>query len=687
MITEFDKSGIAVYYKRKFAECLEDGNFESALDYLIKFHDETHNVDFHLACGMLYLQLSLDSDDNELLCMAYREFMMHIRRFPDCTAAYRDMLAVLLLKRDGGAFIENCKWLKDRGIDFRAVMSDLAESGALFMTQEDDPPDFDGLFDGGYGTIDPAFDGSENNEPEMTNESPSTENNKASKIIKFAGGADGVPNGLFGLGERKNEVGPMSDGIKEPDRRSVEAFRDSAQDEGDDSFEDFLNAYIYGDEYDEADADEILNGISDADSDVGEMLDIEESVYSEPELSGSARVIRDAETAYERGDFEAALDELSRIKQGDGQYYFALTMRALINMELERFAAAEEILNEATELKPDGALGGALLCQLYEYEKKFDKIPNLLKQIDVKDYVNCAHLYKSFNMVMKYCNEEDAAELLNRYIDEFNIYEMRLVYAQLMYNMGEREYAIPELYKISRIFYDDVNARYFYLLARTGIEKFIIDSEVPQPVLGALVENFMAMIMSDGLPDEVIKNEVFIYGLEFFVTLEFKNDKKLLIKMFEALRRIARDKRLTEKVDDELVSPYVEPIVKATLLAELLASDPTRDFTVTEAFVPISSDLTKRLGGGYSAGYYIAYAFVVTMCSSRIVDLISISDRIEFSDNAGSEERDKAYYLFRTACAGDSVLKDDRLALAFGYKSKAAAARAFKETALQIIQK
>ncbi|MDE7463701.1 MAG: hypothetical protein K2M48_01610, partial [Clostridiales bacterium] len=240
-----------------------------------------------------------------------------------------------------------------------------------------------------------------------------------------------------------------------------------------------------------------------------------------------------AEEAYDRGDINAALSALSNIKKSDERYYFALTMRALINIEYGQFGEAESILEEASAMKPHGALGGALLCQLYEAEGRTELIPAVLKNIDVKDYVNAPHLYKSFDMAMKYCDAETAAELLRSYIDEFNIMEMRLVYAQIMYNLGEREYAIDELYRLTRIFYDDINARLIYMTARSGVEKFAVTTEAPQSVLAAIVENLLGIVLSGSLDDELVVNDMFGYAIEFFLTLEYRNDKRLLVKMFD----------------------------------------------------------------------------------------------------------------------------------------------------------
>ncbi|MCH5162895.1 MAG: hypothetical protein J1G38_05345 [Clostridiales bacterium] len=668
MITKFDKGGIAAHFKKKFSECIREFDYEGAIDYLLKYRDEKHNADFHLACGMLYLQMCLDSDDNELVCLAYRELMMYISRNPDCTKAYRDLLAAILLRRDGVAFVECCKWLKARNIDFGEVISDLAECGALFISSEDGPPDFDMLFDGEYGEIESGVGG--NGDCDFSDDDKQDDKKPTSKIIAFGGKPTGDDARRVNsvVAEKDWLTGAFSgegDDIFALEETLVEGERGADKSDGYE-FNDFINAYLYGDEYDDNDAEVVLDAANSEGS--------ESIVQVTPNFAHDE--IHAAEAAYDRGDMDRALDILANIKKSDERYYFALTMRALICIEIERFDEAEKLLDEAEGMKPHGALGGALLCQLYRAEGKTELIPAVLKNIDVKDYVNTAHLYKSFDMALNYCDEKTAAELLESYIDEFNIMEMRLIHAQIMYNLGERDYATDEMYKLSRIFYDDINAKLLYMTARSRVEKFMVTAEAPQSVLAAIVENLLSIVLSGELDDEVLSNEMFLYALEFFLTLEYRNDKRLLIKMFDAVRVIASDDRLEDRMRDSLVSPYVEPIVKAIVLGELLAIAPTKPFLTERAYCPISSDCVKTLDGGLSPGYYIAYAFVLMLCEKRIDDLVELAQKTEL-DVDGVTEECKAYYLITSACGND--LKDDRLPLALGYKTKAAATRERKK--------
>ncbi|MCX4314649.1 MAG: hypothetical protein OSJ83_12465, partial [Clostridia bacterium] len=88
MITEFDKNGALALYRREFTDALDACEYERALDNLLKYAEICDYGDFHLACGMLYLLMAQDSDDNELLTMSFRELMMYLRKHPDREIAY-----------------------------------------------------------------------------------------------------------------------------------------------------------------------------------------------------------------------------------------------------------------------------------------------------------------------------------------------------------------------------------------------------------------------------------------------------------------------------------------------------------------------------------------------------------------------------------------------------------------------
>ncbi len=681
MITEFDKSGGAAYYKKRFAECVEEDDYEHAIDYLLKYHDDYDNADFHLACGMLYLQMSLDSDDNEIVCMAVRELFMHIRRFPDCECAYRDLLIALILRRDGAAFTECCKWIQQRGLNFRKIINELASTGILFPSSEEEyPPDFNELFDAEYGEIGTelcdCFDGYYEPDAEEIGvifdgimNTPTYDGDD--KIIPF-GGEMPVGQEAKRLFEVSPQIKKTSDDqhaqIDEPDGEdlSTEPFDDVPPDpnaiDEDDDFNDFINAYLYDN------GDIVFNAQDDEDVPDHAEEDINDA---------TAQILHAAEEAYSAGDFDGAIRALESVKRGDGRYYVTLCMRALIEMEKGAYDDAETSLKRAEAIKPTGALSGSLLCRLYEHENKTELIPSTLQKIDVKDYVNTPHLYKAFDMTVKYCDDDVAAELLRKYIKEFNIMEMRVVYAQIMYNMGERDFALDELYTLSRIFYDDINISMCYMMARMHPEKLEIGSEAPQTVLSLVVYNVMQTVLEGQIGDAELKDDKYMSGLEFFLTLEFSNKRKLLVKMFETVRAIASYEILKDKVRDTLVSPYVEPIVKAVILGELLAKSPGTPFLMEIAYCPIMPENFKILGKDCSRGYYIAYAFVLALCRDRLDKLNKLAAETVFPSE-GVTDASIAYYLFKTATAGVPYAKDERLPLALGFASKAAAARDFK---------
>ncbi|MDE7463700.1 MAG: hypothetical protein K2M48_01605, partial [Clostridiales bacterium] len=144
------------------------------------------------------------------------------------------------------------------------------------------------------------------------------------------------------------------------------------------------------------------------------------------------------------------------------------------------------------------------------------------------------------------------------------------------------------------------------------------------------------------------------------------------------IRIIANYDKLEERVRDALVSPYVEPIVKAVILGELLAIAPEKPFLAERAYCAIASDCVETLKGGLSAGYYIAYAFVLMLCPKAIDKLIELAQKTTFDAECLTEEG-KAFYLIKTACGND--LKDERVPLALGYRSKSAALRDCKAVA------
>ncbi len=696
MITDFDKKGVATRFKTEFNKRLEDEDYEGAIDYLIKYSEERDNPDFHLDMGMLYLLMTQDSDDSELIYMAYREFMLQIRRDPSCALAYRNLLATEFLRRDVPDVEKYAAWFDGRGIDVKSIMDELDEAG--FLTPYSvDPIDFAAFFKSGeFGEIDSEYD------PTIiaarTRSIPSycygeLEKMDKTELKKLAEAydelrspsLDNILNGEDHVAEKpskiiKFEAGEIDNNetVNDIANRKVIRFTDSERDDAfsvdnEDDYREMFDKFL-----------QVVQTRSDGESDIS---DPQEAEYEKrqadaveiglKELFDSDGIMRLAENRYVLKDYESALDLLEHISRGSENYYYVLVMRALIYLDNKHIEKAEKALAEASSLKPDGALVGTLLCRLFELKCEFDRIPDALKRIDITDFIDGDHVYRTaFKYVIKYCNEDDALDLLDEYIDEYNILDIRLAYAQIMYNRGDKDYALKELYTLSRIYYDDINVRYYYIMARMGAEKLAVDNEAPQEILAAIVDAFLKAVEKGnslgGNPDD----ELFSYGLEFFISLEFRNEPRLLKRMFEAVRKLTRFPELEGKMRDALVSPYVEPIVKAVILSELLTKDPKTPFDMEIMYEPLSSDCVKTLDGEYSSGYYKAYAFIVALCPSAVDKLITAAR--ELKQTVDAPDDDIAYYLFVKATEGEKIYDDGRIAYAMGYRSKHAVNQGLK---------
>lgn len=741
MISKFDKNSIRERFKKQFAECEENCDYEGALDYLLKYSDECENPSFHLACGTLYLQMTQDSDDTELYNMAYREFMMHIRRFPDCTAAYRNVIAVLFLRNDFEGALSMCALVKRRGLDLKGILTELAEVGLLFISA-DAPANIDDLLKpGDYGDIDslPAeprersFDyrelvDDENaevkdymthrpcaNTTELTdrlNGKPVAE--VVSKILKFSGDYVGsapadAPQAQKTFKKNKNKLAfEPNDGFVIDDSRTLRDLDTSDYDYVDEEYDD-----EFGDEYEEYDdgfaeetgniidgfhrvlIDQIANDMPDdyRDGDYGEGeasdaratddIDIEAFTVNKTTVRGgdeSDRAVRAAMIFYDAKRYDRALAELEKIDKDSPQYYFALTVRALIEVDTGHDAQAEATLKKAVSINPERALANIILCEFYEKHGRFEEIPQLLKQTDVKDYLNSEYVYKAFRLARNYCSPEDAASLIASYIEEYNIFAIRIIYAQMLYNTGAKQRATSELYTLSRVFYDDFNASYFYLLARMGVDRMPVEDEAPQSVIAALVENMLGIARDGKLDKDDTADELFGYALEFFVTLEYENDAKLLKEMFGALRFFTDHELTAEKMTDTLVAPYAENIVKATILAEQLAKDPSRKFLADDAFRPIS-DETVFVPQGCSRGFYRALAFAAFFLDKGLERLKRFADEASSQGIDGLDEYEEAYCLLRRTAESLGEKLDGRIALAVGCPSLTAANRAYAKFA------
>ena len=154
MIKEFNKNGAVALYKREFADCLESGDYEGAIDNLLKFSEVRDNPDFHAAMGILYFLMTQDSDDRELLPLSYREFLMHISVHPDSRVAYRSLLAIAILRRDPASIAHISDFIKQCGLDVQQLVDELSEYGLDIFNDDSEYIDFDGMFTpSDYGEI------------------------------------------------------------------------------------------------------------------------------------------------------------------------------------------------------------------------------------------------------------------------------------------------------------------------------------------------------------------------------------------------------------------------------------------------------------------------------------------------------------------------------------------------------
>ncbi len=657
MITEFDKNGALTLYKREFTDGLDAGDYERALDNLLKYAELSGYEDFHLACGMLYLLMAQDSDDNELLTMSFRELMMYLRKHPDCKLAYRDILGVLMLRHDTEAIFNCTEWIKANGFDPDAMFSELSDAGFELFPDENMCLDIDGMFEPGeFGEIEitPKDDAREE-EPSL----PPVE--KPSKVIRFRGGANGADD--------ENACASKSDKkvlrIERPDDGDIDISElfDIARMASDNGVAEF---------FDDDDDDEL---------DIQTMESIRKNEMSKRTGMAAQMALKEAERYGMAGDYDKVFEMLDEIKPSDGQYYYcAECMRAFTFMQLDDPLNAHITLEHALDARPNGALAGTLLCRLYEMERKFESIPDVLKNIDVHDYTDASHAYQAMQIAIRYCTPQDAAELAEDYIDEFNTMDVRMLYAQLLYNIGRRKDAARELYVLSRIFYDDFGAQYYYAQAVSGVKQMPVDEDAPQSAIAKLVDGFMWIHRVGKPSDELIDGEDYKVALELFLTLEFRNDRKLVTEMFDVLKKLAADPRLDGKMRDTLVSPYAEPLVKAVLLSALL--ERSDDFLLEIGFSPISPATAPAPLESYSRAFKTAYAYMLALGAHLYPQFTELVEELgpklvgtEFS------ERDKAYYILKQLKRRDKRNKldmDGRVEYSLGYETKSAATQAYK---------
>ena len=659
MIKEFNKNGAVALYKRGFAECLEMCDYEGAIDNLLKFSEAKDNPDFHAAMGILYLLFTQDSDDKELLPLAFREFMMHLITHPDSRVTYRNLLALAILRRDATSIAETSDFISKRGYSVQELVDELSEFGLDIFNDDNDFIDFDGMFlPSDFGEIAeyvvPLVD--ETEEPAARVGSSGKKQAPRQKIIKFKGNSG-----------KDAATAPRSD-----DKKIIRINSDSEEEKID--FGDMFDMMM-----------QLIRSEGEIPKD-----DVATAVEMSGEDAADLRAklaLRDAQEMCAHGKFDEALQKLDTIRRDSERlYYCAECMRANILIEQDKFDEAQAAIDRAFSVTPDGALVGTIQCSLYEATKEYDKIPDVLKQINVADYLDSDHVCRALDLAIEYCTPDDAMSLAQEYVEEFNSLDLRSVYAQMQYNSGDRAAAVKELRTISRILYDDFNAQYYYLIAKAGLEKMPLELDTPQNILGMVVDNTIALAHSDLFTanSEILESEPFKYGLEVFLTLEFSNTKTVMRLMFDTLNILAQDRRLETTMRNALVSPYVERFVKAVILGKLLGAYKGKtEFLIEYSYYPISGDDLPAAGENRCDGYYTAYALCLFFCNRALPFLAEYYKKAE-RILSGSDflPRDVAYILWRTVKAKfklESKEAEDRLHIALGYDTKTQANAVYKQ--------
>lgn len=647
MITGFDRGGIVERLRKRFTECYDDADYEGAFDVLLKYNEATDFPEFHMAAGMLYTLMTLDSDDSDLLYMAYREFLAYLRKHPDCAHAYRNALAVDFLRVDTPDLPRYLDWFKENGIDGDEIIAELVATRVISSAFE--PPDLEILFGTrDFGDIYLRGDAAAASDVQKTTDTKK-QSDGGNKIIAFRGGQKHDGDGIVTEKSARRFDGKISS-IKQSELFSRDGGGNAPGDLTDDDNENFHAL------------EDLLNEIGLAPDGRAKRDD------------ATLRVLQKAEMMFADGEYLLALTELDKVPQSDQRYYIALCLRALAYMELGEAAKTEGVIEEALELRPGGALIGTIRCEFYVRTNRGDKVPAALAAIDITDFMNGEHVFKAAYLALRYCDDEQAEALIEDYIDEYNMLDMRLIYAQLLYNRGEREEALDEMYMLTRIFYDDILVRYFYLLARSGIDKMPKTDEMPQDVLSSIVDTFMSHV--ENAEKTPVDSDTELYGAEFFLTLEFRNERNILRRMFDVVRRMSESDEYAEKMRDTLISPYAEPMVKAVALGAFMEKDPTAPFLFAVKYRPYSDKSVPKLESGYRKGLYRGYAFATVMLDGGAevaADIVrKIADKVK---NAEADESELAYFVVKHAYAKCNVKLDDRLAIALGCKSKAEANR------------
>lgn len=665
MIVNFDTNNLADVYKEKFGKCLDENDFEGALGVLIKYDNEFGYPDFHLACGMLYLEIALKSVDDHYRDMAFREFMFHIRRFPKCYVAYRDLVLSVLLGQDSINFniLMFYRWIASCGNDLSRIERDVSVTNIIEPNCKKSDMHFSDLFFGEYGDIDPR---------------PHLRQKDTANLMNFD-----IDKTVF------------ESNIELSKGENCSVLQDETEDDinldemDPDIIREFLDEFSKSaQELDRRAESEKIMPFSNPDNadDVNDEANANLKSLLEDE---SDRYISLAVKAIEDNNEDLAIEYMAKVKPESRHYYHSLNMRAIYYIQRNRFAEAKFLVDTACAVKPHGAVCGTLRCVLYEEMGQTSLIPKALAKIDVKDFDTEQFLFQAFKFAMTYCNDAELQEWLARCVEEYDVLQMRFMYAVLRYNDGDYDFAVEEFRKLSQIRYFDFYINYFYeIVSVRDPNGFKLDIELIKRCIKSEISTLVDYIIKNGINDETINTHMFKCALVYFLAGDFDNSKRELIKMFSAVRQLCHDTRFADVLRDFLVSPYGQPLVKIVVLAELMALNPNEQFLYLVGSVPLMcsfADIPTSSDGVISnSSKAFVYLFTLicgvkpSLAQEKLAKQVDLLEII-FSDVKVENERDMTYFLLRRLFSANKIYTyENRLPQALGYKTREEAENAHK---------
>lgn len=681
MIVNFDTNNLADVYKEKFGKCLDENDFEGALGVLIKYDNEFGYPDFHLACGMLYLEMALKSVDDHYRDMAFREFMFHIRRFPKCYVAYRDLVLSVLLDQDGINFniLMFYRWIASCGNDLSRIERDVSVTNIIEPNCKKSDMHFSDLFYGEYGDIDPR--------PRLRQKDTANLMNFDIDKTVFESNVELSKGENCSVLQDETEDDINFDEM-DPDVISeilTKDYIDLDEKELDLISKFFSNAVQ---ENERCAANKKIMPFSNTDNadDVNDEVNANLKSLLEDK---SDRYMTFAVKAIEDNNEDLAMEFMAKVKPESRHYYHSLNMRAIYYIQRNRFAEAKFLVDTACAVKPHGAVCGTLRCVLYEEMGQTSLIPKALAKIDVKDFDTEQFLFQAFKFAMTYCNDAELQEWLAGCVEEYDVLQMRFMYAVLRYNNGDYDFAVEEFRKLSQIRYFDFYINYFYeIVSVRDSNGFKLDIELIKRCIKSEISTLVDYIIKNGIDDETINTHMFKCALVYFLAGDFDNSKRELIKMFSAVRQLCHDTRFADALRDFLVSPYGQPLVKIIVLTELMVLNPNEQFLYLVGSIPKTCSFadipTSNDGVISNSSKAFVYLFTLT-CGvkpsvaqeklAKQVDLLEIM----FSDVKVENERDMTYFLLRRLFSANKIYTyENRLPQVLGYKTREEAENAHK---------